>query len=99
MARFLSRERDGSCIKAATDDIVIFLKAHPDREAELHAKITKVLEIVNEGARKVGLTFANDKAQVLMPKDWVPTGGVSLPAGLTVRSNTFADSSLRGWKW
>ena len=96
VSQFKILTRDGSCIKAATDDIVIFLKANPGREAELSAKIVTVLELVNRGAGKVGLSFDNDKAMLLLPKDWVQTDDALLPPGLTVRSNTFADPSLRG---
>jgi hypothetical protein len=95
VARFLLLERDGSCIKAATDDIVIFLKAHKGRGAALHAKVVAVLDLVNKGAGRVGLSFANDKAQLLLPKDWT-LADVSLPIGLAVRSNTFEDPGLRG---
>ena len=72
------------------------MKANPGQEAELNAKIVEVVKILNKGASKVGLSFTNDKAQVLLPKDWVPTSVDSLPPGLTVRSNTFSDPALRG---
>ena len=94
--KYLSGFRDGSCIKAATDDVIICLKATPGQEAELHSRISKVVSIINKGAQRVGLTFTNDKAQLLYPKDWVPGDTTDLPAGLALRSNTFADSSLRG---
>ena len=57
----------------------------------------EVIKLINKGAAKVGLSFANDKAQVLLPKHWFPTtSGNILPAGLQVRSNTFDDPSVRG---
>jgi hypothetical protein len=40
--------------------------------------------------------FANDKAQLLLPKDWEIPGDGVLPPGLIIRSNTLLDSSVRG---
>ena len=96
VSRFLSKFRDGSCIKAATDDVVIILKAVPGKEAELNVKVGEVLKILKAGAAKVGLSFENNKAQFLLPKDWIPTSMESFPAGLQLKSNTFADPRLRG---
>ena len=37
----------------------------------------------------------NDKAQVLLPKNWVPRPEL-LPPGVVILSNTLEDSKLRG---
>ena len=96
VARYLRQFRDGSCIKAATDDVVVFIKNNPGQEAELFAKVIKVLEIVNKKAGTVGLSFANDKAHLLLPKDSALTDLNLLSAGVAVRSNMLPDPALHG---
>ena len=51
---------------------------------------------MDKGAANVGLSFANHKALLLLPKDLQLTRTDLLPAGLTLRSNTFEDPKLRG---
>jgi hypothetical protein len=41
ISAMLSRRRDGSCIKAATDDVLIILKADRSNERALYALIEK----------------------------------------------------------
>ena len=91
----LSRESDGSCVKAATDDCVIFIKATRGEEARLYEKVKEITELIAVEAEKVGLCFLNDKAQLLLPKDWVP-GDADIPLGIEVRSNTFESMKLQG---
>ena len=64
--------KDGSCIKAATDDIVVVLKADASDEKALYSKAKEVLSVLHKGSQAVGLSFANDKAQFLLPMGWVP---------------------------
>ncbi len=87
--------RDGSCIKAATDDIVVVLKADAADEKALYSKVKEVLTVLHTDSQKVGLSFANDKAQFLLPKGWTPIPDL-LPAGVSVFSTTSADPKLQG---
>jgi hypothetical protein len=86
---------DGSCIKAATDDVIVVLKADVTDEKALYHKVREVCTHLNKGALQIGLSFTNDKAQILLPKDWHPIPDL-LPPGVVVRSNTFADLAFRG---
>ena len=85
----------GSCMKAATDDIVIVLKADMDDEKVLYAQINDIYSGLQAESHEVGLSFVNDKGQVLLPKNWQPRADL-LPPGLLVLSNTFEDPKLRG---
>src|SRR4051812_8967068 len=97
ISSLLSRRRDGSCIKAATDDVLIILKADRANERALYDLIDKVWSKVKSGAEKLGLSFTNDKAQLLLPKGWVPTSlSSSLPSGVLLRSDTFTEPALKG---
>ena len=89
------RAGSGSCIKAAIDDIVIVLKADAEDEKALYGHINGVYSDLQDKSRDIGLSFVNDKGQVLLPKDWVPRADL-LPPGLLVLSNTFEDPKLRG---
>ena len=86
-SRGLSRNKDGSCIKAATDDVIIILKAENQRE--LYAKINATCDLLSTGAEQVGLSFTNHKALLLLPKDMVSVCADRLPSGIGIRSNTF----------
>ncbi len=90
----LSRARDGSCIKAAIDDVLIVVKAATEKE--LGAKVTNAVQIARKGAAKVGLSFENSRALLLLPKDMLPKRTDFFPAGIGLRSNTFEDIKLRG---
>ena len=90
----ISASRDGSCIKCATDDVIVLLKVAD--EAELSAKVGEVMTCLGIEAEKVGLSFVNDKAQLLYPKDMRATSDVALPPGISVRSNLFSNPALRG---
>ena len=67
-----SHADERSCIKAATDDIVVVLKPTLTNEKHLYYHIREVCTVLEEEARKVGLSFTNDKAQVLLPKTGRP---------------------------
>ena len=90
-----SRAGGGSCIKAATDDVIVVLKVTPDDEKMLYHHINAVCSNLEEKSQKVGLSFKNDKAQVLLPKNWQPRPEL-LPPGIAVLSNTSEDPKLRG---
>ena len=97
ISAMLSRRRDGSCIKAATDDVIIILRADRSDERALYALIEKVWDKIKLRAEELGLSFTNDKAQLLLPKGWVPTSLVdSLPFCILRRSDTFTEPSLQG---
>jgi len=73
LSAYLNRLGDGSCMKAATDDVVFFIKTMAGKEEELYKRINDICEIISEKAERIGLTFFNDKAQLLLPKDLIPT--------------------------
>jgi hypothetical protein len=90
----IARFKDGSCIKTATDDVVVVLRAN--EEKELSAKVNTVCKLLVEGGAKVGLSFSNDKALLLLPKDMSLSCADIFPPGIALRSNTFEESKLRG---
>ena len=90
-----SRAGRGSCLKAATDDVVVVLKADPEDEKMLYHHINEVCSNLEEKSQKVELSFTNDKAQVLLPKNWQPRPDL-LPPGIAILSNTLEDPKLRG---
>jgi hypothetical protein len=94
VAKQLARAGDGSCIKAATDDVLVILK--PSTQQELALRVSNVCEIMTNGAKQLGLSFANQKALLLLPKDMCFTRSDLLPTGLALRSNVFEDPKLRG---
>jgi Reverse transcriptase (RNA-dependent DNA polymerase) len=94
VAKQLARAKNGSCIKAATDDVIVVLKA--TTEKELFTNISGISDLMNKGASKVGLSFENSKALLLLPKDNRFTRTDWLPSGIGLRSNTFVDPKLRG---
>jgi hypothetical protein len=94
VSRHLARLKNGSCIKAATDDVIAVLKV--STEEELCASVRNICGLMNDGASDVGLSFANHKALLLLPKGLSLKRPDLLPTGLGLRSNTFEDSKLRG---
>jgi len=95
------RESDGSCMKAATDDVVVIVKATKilaNSEEIFYRRIGKIRTVLNSAEEKLGLTFLTDKEELLLPRDWTLREEF-LPAGLrkeSVRSNTFEDTKLQG---
>jgi len=55
IASDLSDAKDGSCIKAATDDVLVALKA--PNEKKICAKVTCVFGLAKKGVAKIGLSF------------------------------------------
>jgi hypothetical protein len=92
----VARTKDGSCVKAATDDVVVAIKADRMNEAALYEKVDEICAVLEKDAKELGLSFTNDKKQLLLPRDWAPSSGASLPRGVLIRSNTFDDPKLRG---
>jgi hypothetical protein len=66
LSRHLARLKNGSCIKAATDDVIAVLKV--STEEELCASVRNICGLMNDGAADVGLSFANHKALLLYLK-------------------------------
>lgn len=87
----------GSTMKAATDDVVIMIRAEKDHEKDLYEEVNQTLHRLEKEASKVGLTFVNDKAMLLLPRDWSPTHQVEvLNRNLRLRSDTFSNLSVQG---
>ena len=87
--------QDGSFVKAAMDDCLLVIRADKSDEKALYDRIAWGIKLLNKHAKRLGLNFANDKAQLLLPQDWVPpTAG--LPEGLVVRSNTLLNVEQQG---
>ena len=63
------------------------LKADEKEEKLLYHQINQVLEVLDTESQKVGLSFINDKAQVLLPQNLVPKPEL-LPPGVVILSNT-----------
>jgi hypothetical protein len=94
----LQLKDDGSCIKAATDDVIIVLKGKMDDETALYRSVTEVRDLLNSAVDKIGLTFINDKEQLLLPKDWNPRADL-LPPEMhknAIRSSRLEDIKLQG---
>lgn len=85
IAGHLATSKDGSCIKAATDDVIMIIKADPDHKKDLENKIKKMCSLLRTGGRKLGVSFDNDKAQCLLPPGW-NQDDIQLP-GLKIYSN------------
>lgn len=85
IAGHLATSKDGSCIKAATDDVIMIIKADPDHKKDLENKIKKMCSLLRTGGRKLGVSFDNNKAQCLLPPGW-NQDDIQLP-GLKIYSN------------
>jgi hypothetical protein len=86
---------DGSFVKAATDDCLVVIKADPTNRHRFYRRVRAacvMLEVVGE---RVGLSFDNDKAQLLIPKGWDLPENEALP-GLQIRSDTLPEIRLQG---
>ena len=102
--RSFLRARDGSCIKAATDDVIIVLKADPSNQEALYAKVNDICADLKTGGAKVGLSFSNDKALLLLPKDWAPKPYIRSRLMLLfdrtcLRNKSFKGSKLWAHQW
>ena len=87
--------QDGSFVKAAMDDCLLVIRAERGKEQAFYERVDAAIKLLNKHANRLGLSFANDKAQLLLPTDWIPpTEG--LPEGLEIRSNTVPDVMRQG---
>ena len=83
--KMLLTQRDGSCIKAATDDVIMFVKADPRKKKSLEIAVKRLCGTLREGGKRLGVSFDNDKAQCLLPQGWLQ-GDVNLP-GIKIYSD------------
>ena len=83
--KMLLTQRDGSCIKAATDDVIMFIKADPLKKKSLEIAVKRLCATLREGGKRLGVSFDNDKAQCLLPQGWCQAD-VNLP-GIKIYSD------------
>ena len=73
---------------------MLSLSANPDI---LYSRIRAIDTTLGNEAAKVGLSFENDKAQLLFPKGWLPPEDRSLlPHSLDFRSDVLEDITKQG---
>ena len=66
-----------SFIKAATDDVIMVIKADEVHKEAFYKRVRGLCQKLDIEADKVGLTFNNYKAQLLLPSGWTrPDVGV-----------------------
>jgi len=88
---------DYSFIKSAkTDDVLLVLKADPANPNALYSRIRGLDKKLDMEATKVGLSFRNDKGQVLLPPGWAPPDDTSLLTPLDIRSDVIEDVHKQG---
>jgi len=91
------KSTDHSFVKAATDDVIIVVKADPSNPTALYKRIRGLCVKLDLEAQKVGLSFENDKSMLLLPPGWAPPDDRSLlPTLLEVRSDTIDDINKQG---
>ena len=92
----LDKTSDHSFLKAATDDVIIVIKPDPANREALYKRVRGLCSKLDLEAAKVGLSFDNDKAQLLLPQGWSPpTDPTALPR-LTVKSDVIPDVLQQG---
>ena len=62
----VDKSTDHSFLKAATDDVIVVIEADPSNPAALYKRVRGLCVKLNVEADKVGLSFDNDKAQLLL---------------------------------
>ena len=72
VAASVARLANGSCIKTATDDVLVPIKVNRGDEKVLYSKVAEVRSILQKRGGDIGISFQNDKGQLLLPKDWEP---------------------------
>ena len=88
---------DVSFIKSATDDVIMVLKPNAEDKKVLFKRVRGVCGKLDLEAEKVGLSFVNDKAQLLLPPGWeIPADRSLLPPHLNVKSDALADVQCQG---
>lgn len=76
--------------------MVFAIKADPTNPAAFYKRVRAVCTKLGLEAEKVGLTFENEKAQILLPPDWAPPDDLTQLPGLQIRSNCLEDVQLQG---
>ena len=93
----LDKSTDHSFLKAATDDVIIVIKSDPANPAALYKRVRGLCTKLNLEAERVGLSFDNDKAQLLLPQGWsAPADPLALPTRLDVKFDTAAEVRGQG---
>ena len=60
--RVLMGPSSGACL--------VIIRACRGQEDRLCRRVGDVLRLLGDGGAELGLSFVNDKAQLLLPKDW-----------------------------
>ena len=93
----VDKSTDHSFLKAATDDVIVVIKADPSNPAALYKRVRGLCVKLNVEADKVGLSFDNDKAQLLLPQEWTPPADpAALPPRLGVKYDTATSVHQQG---
>ena len=75
-----SEVADSSFIEAATDDVLVLIKADPSNPKQLYSRVRGACVTLDLHAEEVGLSFKNEKAHLLLPKGWMhPAPAEDLP--------------------
>ena len=92
----LDKNTDHSFIKAATDDVILVVKADADNPNAFYKRIRGLGVKLGLEARKIGLSFENDKAQLLLPPGWSPPADPSLLPKIDIRSDVLPNVHQQG---
>ena len=74
-------------IKSATDDVILVIKADPAHPEKLYSRVRGLCTKLDIEAEKIGISFDNDKAHLLMSPGWATPAASELPARLKIRSD------------
>ena len=85
---------DRSCVKAATDDCIVILRAEPGKREQFYKRVDSVVKMMRTGGESLGLTFVNKKSQILLPKGW--DSEFDVVAEVDTRSELYTDKDLQG---
>lgn len=91
-----NKATDFSFIKAATDDVIVVVKADASNPDGLYKRVRGLCTKLDLEAAKVGLSFDNDKAQLLLPRGWIPPVDPAVLPRLDVRSDVLTDLTRQG---
>ena len=64
-------KNDYSFVKGATDDVIVGIKAHKSKPKALFSRVRAVCGKLEMEAEGIGLSFENDKRQLLLPPDLI----------------------------
>ena len=68
----INKTTDRSFLKAATDDVILVIKADPLQPEKLYKRVRGLTTKLNLEAEKGDLSFNNNKAQLFVPQGWTP---------------------------